>query len=84
MPSFERCRNTGQNLYDLAAYVFAISGVASPKNWGGKMFDFRQITLFCLRYRFSKHKMTIYAKHLREHGPLGLTWLRLCSQYLSV
>ena len=27
-----------------------------------KMFDFRRITLFCLGYRLSKCKMTIYAK----------------------
>jgi len=42
-----------------------ISGVGSPKIWGGgknflgtNMFDFRRITLFCLEKRLSKHKMT--------------------------
>jgi len=41
------------------------SGVASPKILGGdKMFDFRRITLFCLEKRLSKHKMTIFSKHL--------------------
>ena len=33
------------------------------------MLDFRRITLFCLEKRFSKHKMTIYSKHLGGHGP---------------
>ena len=32
------------------------SNVTSPKIWVAKMFDFRPITLFCLRYRLSKHK----------------------------
>jgi len=32
-----------------------------PKNWGGgKMFDFRRITLFFLEKRLSKHKMTAF------------------------
>jgi len=31
--------------------------------FGEKCFDFRRITLFCLGYRLSKHKMTIYAKN---------------------
>jgi len=31
---------------------------------GAKMFNFRRTTLFCLGYRFTKHKMTIYAKNL--------------------
>jgi len=35
------------------------------------MFDFRRITLFCLEKRLSKHKMTIYSKHLGGHGPFG-------------
>jgi len=30
---------------------------------GGKMFDFRRITLFCLEKRFSKHKMTTFSKN---------------------
>ena len=41
------------------------SGVASPNFFlGGKMFDFRRITLFCFEKRFSKHKMTMYSKNL--------------------
>jgi len=46
------------------------SGVASPKFlgeakiWEGKMFDFRRETVFYLRHRFSKHKMTGYAINL--------------------
>jgi len=49
-----------------------ISGVASPKIWGGaKMFDFRRITLSCLEKRLSKHKMTIFSKNLGGHGPFG-------------
>jgi len=50
-----------------------ISGVASPKIWGrgkkfwgGKMFDFRRITLFRWEKRFSKHKITIFSKHFGE------------------
>ena len=53
--------------------------VASPKTWegpkylgGGKMFDFRQITLFCFKKkRLSKHKMTICSKNWGGHGPFG-------------
>jgi len=34
---------------------------SQPKNLGGgKMFDFRRITLFCLEKRLSKHKMTTF------------------------
>jgi len=40
------------------------SGVASPKIWGVKMFDFRPIILFCLEKRLSKHKMTVFSKNL--------------------
>jgi len=39
------------------------SGVASPKIWGAKMFDFRRTTLFCLEKRLSKHEMTIFSKN---------------------
>jgi len=42
------------------------------------MFDFRQITLFCLEKRFSKHKMTVSSKNFGVHGPFGSPWLRLC------
>jgi len=54
------------------------SGVASPEIWGGgKMFDFRRITLFCLEKRFSKNKMTIFSKNLGGHGPIDPPCLRL-------
>ena len=33
------------------------------------MFDFRQITLFCLEKSLSKHEMTIFSKILGGHGP---------------
>ena len=47
------------------------SGVARPKIFGGgKMFDFRRITLFCLEKRLSKHKMTIFSKNLGGAWPL--------------
>jgi len=42
-----------------------------PKNWEGKMFDFWRITLFCLGYRLSKHKMTTW-----EHGWRCNFWVR--------
>jgi len=45
------------------------SGVASPKILGGKMPDFRRITLFCLEKRLSKHKMAIFSKNSEGHGP---------------
>jgi len=35
------------------------------------MFDFRRITLFCLEKRLSKHKITIFSKNLRGHGPFA-------------
>jgi len=47
------------------------SGVASPEIWGGKMFDFRRITLFRLEKRFSMHKITIFSKNFGGHGPFG-------------
>jgi len=48
------------------------SGVANPEILGGgKMFDFRRITLFCLEKRLSKHKITIFSKHLGRHGPFA-------------
>jgi len=37
--------------------------------WGGKMYDFRRITLFCLVYRLSQRKMTICSKNFGgRHG----------------
>jgi len=39
------------------------SGVASPKIWEPKMFDFRRATVFCMGCRFLKHKMTRAAKN---------------------
>ena len=38
-----------------------------------KMFDFRRAAGFCLGYRFSKHKMTRFAKNwvACPPGPLG-------------
>jgi len=34
------------------------------------MFDFRRKTLFCLEKRLSKHKMTIFSKHLWGAWPI--------------
>jgi len=62
-------------------YMLETSGVASPEILGGKMFDFRRITLFCLEKHLSKHKMTIFSKNLGRAWPLRPpTWLRLCSR----
>jgi len=44
--------------------LLAGSGVASPDIFGGEMFDFRRITLFCLKIRLSKYKMTIFSKNV--------------------
>jgi len=58
-------------------YCLGTSGVASPKIWGsknfggGKMFDFRRITLFSLEKCLSKHKMTIFSKNLGVMAPLA-------------
>jgi len=43
---------------------------------GGKMFDFRRATLFCLRHHFSKHAIIRYAKNLGGTAPFP-PWLRL-------
>ena len=48
------------------------SGVASPKFLGAKMF--RRATVFCLGRRFSKHKMTRYAKNVGGMPPLGYSY----------
>jgi len=53
--------------------LYTYSGVASPEIWGGKMFDFRRIKLFCLEKRLSKHKMTMFSKNFGGHGPFGLS-----------
>jgi len=34
------------------------------------MIDFRRITLFCLKKRLSRHKMTVFSKHLGGSWPL--------------
>ena len=48
---------------------------SQPKKLGGgKMFDFRRITLFCLVKRFSKHKMTICSKNWGGLGPPGYAY----------
>jgi len=36
----------------------------AKKFWGGKMFHFRRIALFCLVKRLSKQKMTIFSENL--------------------
>ena len=64
-------------------YLLCKQWRSQPKNfyfWGGGMFDFRRITLFCLEKRLSKHKMTIFSKNLEGHGPFPPPWLRLCLQ----
>ena len=43
---------------------------------GGKLFDFRRITLFCLEKRLSKHKVNIFPKILRGMASFP-PWLRL-------
>ena len=49
--------------------LIGASGVASPESWwepknfgGGKMLDFRRMTLFCLEKHISMNKMTIFSK----------------------
>jgi len=37
------------------------------------MFDFMRAAVFCLGHRFSKHKMTGYAKNLGGRDPMGVT-----------
>jgi len=65
---------------------------SQPRNWGAKMFDFRQTTLFCLEKRLSKHKMTICSKNFGGAWPLWsptsyayvavlFCWLRLSQNY---
>jgi len=44
---------------------------SQPKSLGVKIFDFCVVTVFCLGYRFSKHKMTRDSEHLRAHDPLA-------------
>jgi len=44
---------------------------------GAKMFNSGRKTLFCLGYRLSKHKMTLFSKHLGGMTLLADPWLRL-------
>jgi len=71
-------QNVDEQMILLLSQV-SCSGVASPNIWvGGKMFDFRRITLFRLEKHLSKHKMAIFSKNLgMGHGPFGPPWLRL-------
>jgi len=62
----------------------APTSVDSPKilgeNLGGvKMFDFRRITLFCLGYCFSRHKMTICSKNWGAWPPSPPGYTYECS-----
>jgi len=69
--------------FDLLAKIVAVivfllsSGAASTKIWrgqkfvGSKMFDFSRITLFCLKKRLSKRKITIFFKTLGGHVLFG-------------
>ena len=43
----------------------------AKKFWGAKVLDFRRITLFCLEKRLSKHKMTVFSKHLGCWGVMA-------------
>jgi len=54
--------------------------VAQPAQKFGeaKMFDFRQITLFCLEKRFSKIKWLYFLKIWEGAWPVWPPWLRLC------
>ena len=64
-----RCSNAVKNVIFRS---FCTSGVASPKIGGGKEYDFRLITLFCLEKCLSKHKRTIYlTKIWGDHGPFA-------------
>jgi len=63
-----------KSLHLVKFHVFTLdesSGVASPKFLVGEMFDFRRLALFCSEKRLTKHKMTIFSKHLGGHGPFG-------------
>ena len=81
-----RHRQTNRNRHNWNIWqnAWPTSGVASPKIGrgkkigGGKMLDFRQITLFCLEKRLSKHKMAIFSK-----GHLPPPRLRLCLLFLK-
>jgi len=52
-----------RQVYPSNIWSMTTSGVASPKIGGGKVFDFRRITGFCLEKRLSKHKMTIFSEN---------------------
>jgi len=54
------------------------------------MLDIRQMRLFCLEYRLSKHKMTICSENLRGHGPSApplttpVTGSHHCRSFISI
>ena len=54
------------------------SGVASPKVFWDKSFDFKGATVFCFVHYISKHKMTRNAWALGGLPPWA-PWLRLCT-----
>jgi len=45
---------------------------------GKKMFDFRRITLFCLGYRISRHKMSISSKNWGVMAPCSSGYTYAC------
>jgi len=58
-------------MLNAVAGVNNIQWCSQSKNFGGgKMFDFRRITVFCMEKRLSKHEKTIFSKYLGGPWPL--------------
>jgi len=74
--SWQRSKKVTRRSFSLGhAYAASGSGVASPKFLGSKSLTLREQRYNCLGRRFSKHKMTRYAKNLGGHGLLT-PWVR--------
>ena len=68
--SWQRSKKVTRRSFSLGhAYAASGSGVASPKFLGSKSLTLREQRYNCLGRRFSKHKMTRYAKNLGGAWP---------------
>ena len=71
-------QNLTQFGYDnLSQQCLCFSGVASPKFWGAKYYDFKRATLFCLENLLSKHKTIRYTRNLMGMAPWPLAIVQL-------
>jgi len=79
-----RCSNCSGYGIISCAPILLISGVASTKTGGGaKCLILGEQQYFCLGRRFSKHKMTRYAKNFGGEWPPGYDYILNLQTYFK-